>query len=609
MHHPNRRLLPLLTLLLVLAVVPAARATELTDESGASWQVEQPAPPPPEQPGVEPSSVPVSLGHIGDIEFYEPNRGVLITSGNGSSVPPGVWFYNGVVWRELSNQCGATDGRIAWAGPDEFWTASDGRPGQAPPAGQQPPPREDNTLCHFAPGANGRIAIVGSYASVAFEASSYLPMHGAGCLTASDCWFAGDPLAEPETGAFQLHWNGHTLAAEPYLPEGHTVSGMRRYEGKLFESVKLAPGDRVAKAVFRPAPLRGINSEGTEKLFEPITGLPPYLYAGSGEFSTALDYLRLGTGGESLWAAGGPVAETPAGSEKAGVTVIRHQSGVGWSSVVSSGQGKTMFPGEVVKTVAGEAEGSSAWLGLDTEQDVASPSALARAHVVRLTSEGATSDDELLPEPGDPHGPLGAVSQIVCPAAHDCWMTTNGGWLLHLATAAERKSPQTESDAVFREEGGLITFRPPDEGVPQEPSDELPADISGNETEGSREKSIPNTTPKQARETVPLVSGVHEKLVHRTTLELSFRLAVKAHVRLLAERGHRVIASTPQRTLRAGKRMLLLKLDPKHWPSKLNLQTKALAPLPTRPAARGLNTITTSFLAPATLISGAGFLP
>ena len=134
MIRPNRLPLALLTLLLLaLALAPASRAAGLKDESEASWQVEQPAPPPPEQAGVPPSTVPVSLGHIGDIEFYEPNRGALITSGNGSSIPPGVWFYNGAGWRELSNQCGATDGRIAWAGPDEFWTVSDGRPGQALP--------------------------------------------------------------------------------------------------------------------------------------------------------------------------------------------------------------------------------------------------------------------------------------------------------------------------------------------------------------------------------------------------------------------------------------------------------------------------------------------
>ena len=40
--------------------------------------------------------------------------------GQRDTVPAGVWLYNGVRWRELSTVCGATDGRIAWAGPDEF---------------------------------------------------------------------------------------------------------------------------------------------------------------------------------------------------------------------------------------------------------------------------------------------------------------------------------------------------------------------------------------------------------------------------------------------------------------------------------------------------------
>jgi hypothetical protein len=34
-------------------------------------------------------------------------------------------------------------------------------------------------------------------------------------------------------------------------------------------------------------------------------------------------------------------------------------------------------------------------------------------------------------------------------------------------------------------------------------------------------------------------------------------------------------------TLKAGNRSILLRLDPKRWPTKLELQTKALAPLPT----------------------------
>ncbi len=78
-----------------------------------------------------------------------------------------------------------------------------------------------------------------------------------------------------------------------------------------------------------------------------------------------------------------------------------------------------------------------------------------------------------------------------------------------------------------------------------------------------------------------LLTDLHSRLVHGTTLELRFHLAVKARVRLLAKRRKKVVASTPTRTLAAGNRKLLLRLNPHDWPTKLSLQTHALAPLPT----------------------------
>ena len=52
-------------------------------------------------------------------------------------------------------------------------------------------------------------------------------------------------------------------------------------------------------------------------------------------------------------------------------------------------------------------------------------------------------------------------------------------------------------------------------------------------------------------------------------------------MRLLAKRKKKLVASTPMRTLAAGNRKLLLRLNPRSWPTKLDLQTHALAPLPT----------------------------
>ena len=139
-----------LVLALVFSAAPVAPAFA---QGAATWEL---APQPPPQPptGVAGSSTPIALGRIGDIEFWAPNRGLLITAGNPPTIPAGVWAYNGEAWHELANVCGASDGRIAWAGPDEFWTVSDGRPGQTVESAEnpEPPPLEDNTLCHFAGG-------------------------------------------------------------------------------------------------------------------------------------------------------------------------------------------------------------------------------------------------------------------------------------------------------------------------------------------------------------------------------------------------------------------------------------------------------------------------
>ena len=87
---------------------------------------------------------------------------------------------------------------------------------------------------------------------------------------------------------------------------------------------------------------------------------------------------------------------------------------------------------------------------------------------------------------------------------------------------------------------------------------------------------------------------MHTRLVHGTTLELRFHLAVKARVRLLAKRKRKVVASTPTRTLAAGNRKLLLALDRRRWPTKLDLKTHALAPLPlVSTRSPGTNTVGT----------------
>ncbi|MFI5004598.1 MAG: hypothetical protein ACHQE6_06250 [Solirubrobacterales bacterium] len=551
-----------LALALALAVQVAYASAE-GPEGGVAWRLEQPRPPK-SPPGVQESPAPIGLGKIGDIEFWAPNRGLLSTAGNPPTIPPGLWAYNGSEWHELATVCGATDGRIAWAGPDELWTVSDGRPGQVEAGSGGIPPLEDNTLCHFAGGQ-----VVASYAHPAFQADSYREMHAAGCITATDCWFAGDPLPEPQIGAFHLHWNGSSLETEPYPAEGHAVEDMRLFEEHLYESVRISPEDRVAEEQLEAPVVHRINPEGVQPTFKPERGLP----LSGGEGSNVLDFLHLGAADGALWGAAG-------GGQ---VTVVRRAAGK-WSQLLGPAthpSGAVLFPNEAVEAIAAEPGTDSAWLGLDSPSDAQRPNPTASALVASISAEGKVSEAQTLPSGGV--GGRGAAAKIACPAPHDCWLATTQGWLFHLAPAGERSLP-LDTDPAF---AGLITYRPPDQGLPQVPPDAPPPDNSGLVEGPPPYGGLLAVAPKSASESrvaLPLLSHLHSRLVGRTTLELRFHLAVKARIRLIAKRRRRVVAATPMRTLAAGSRRLLLRLDPRRWPTKLDMQTHPLAPLPTAPA-------------------------
>jgi hypothetical protein len=586
----------------------------------STWALEQPQPPPP-PPGVPEAPAPVGLGRIGDIEFWGPRRGVLITAGNPPTVPAGVWAYNGRDWHELSNQCGGTDGRIAWTEPypgtyeegkgEEFWTISDGRPGQAE-VNNEPPPLEDDTLCRFSKGR-----IVESFAAPAFEANSYQPMHAAACLNAEDCWFAGSPLPElnPEIGAFQLHWDGTTLSETPFPGEGHAIEDMREFDGSLYESVELLRSDPVQKTVAVPPALHVLKPGSNGFLAE--EELPRATLYAPGELPWALGFLHLSAGAAGLWAATGQRPDAaPEEAKHAQLTVLRYtpQSGGEWTQVLgwsTSPTGEVAFPEQTAETIAAEPGSGEegAWLALQSVEEAKetergeSPKSATSASVVRISAGGVVSGRESLPSAGK-----GAAYKLTCPAAGDCWMATTEGWLFHLAPEGERTLPE-DTDPSF---ASLITERPEDQGLPQTPPDSVPPDDSGLVGESPEVPPVPvvNRSQEEIRVPVALVSDVHTHLVDGTTLELRFHLAVKARIQLLAKRKHRLVAKTPLYTFKAGSRKVMLRLDRARWPTELHLVEHPLAPLPTVPAGAGGNeTVSTSLAFPAHLLTdGSGLL-
>ncbi len=597
-------LLRTLTLLVSLAGAagqwPAASAAAATP----AWQFAPalaPAPP----PGVEPAQYPVPLGPVGDIRFWAPNRGLLITAGNigETPVPMGVYSYDGVSWHLLSTVCGGTDGRIAWAGPDEFWTISDQRAGQIVSNGSGSL-LEDVSLCHFLDGT-----VVGSYAMPLNQTSSYLPMDAATCLTATNCWFGGGLGVYPNSGSFHLHWDGVsvTVVYDGNPHDDHAISSLAAYKGTLYESVQLSRSDQYGGETPARTPLLhtinvnspGVFSDVPLRALPSCSGLCPPLPDYGGEEPQALGGLKLSTDAglssqppsqTQMWA----VASTPPGGSGAALTVrpivLRCSSDSSYdaggeledcgSDVWAQAPSQLLPAGASVASVAAEPESDSAWLALSSTD--------GEAHVDHVTlaehdgQQTATLDQQdalgrggLLPDTGD----RGNARAISCPARNDCWLATDQGWLYHYSDGSQQPR---DTDPNF---ANVITYRPLDAGIPQLIEDTPPPDDSlANQQPPPPPPPTPQVTPTT---TARLLSGLHTRLVHRYTLELSFKLIAEAHVQLLATRHGHLVASTPRKTLKAGRAKLLVRLNPHRWPTKLDLRASPLHALPTVPAGSG----------------------
>jgi hypothetical protein len=412
-------------------------------------------------------------------------------------------------------------------------------------------------------------------------------------------------------GAFHLHWNGTTMEAEPNTRvEG--VQAMRVFQGSLYESIGLPleepEAELTEQEILHPSVIQEVVPEASGTTFKALLPrsatnliLPEYAPPSSayqfGSLPQALGFLHLSADESSLWAAAGPVAKPPTGSAPGELTVLRKSGGT-WSQVLgpetensaeqeAAHTGKVVpenLASDVVNSLATEPTSSSAWLALDTQGDATaeSPSPTLPATVAHVSADGSLTEERIPSEAEAAQGvgPKGAAYRMVCPASNDCWLATTQGWLFHLSESGAQTLP-VDTDPAFN--GTLITHRPADEGLPQVQSDAPPADNSGLEGEAPNTGAgAAATKPPQtfASVSVPLLSNVHTKLLHGTTLQLSFRLAVKARVRLVAKRHASVVASTPTRTMKAGSHSLSLQLSRLRWPTKLDLQTHALAPLP-----------------------------
>lgn len=539
----RRSTVALLALLTGLLIGPAvARA----DTEG--WHSEQP---------VAPSiGLQESLGEVGDLAFWSPNRGVLITPGVGG-MPAGVYAYDGVEWHLYSTVCGGHFGSVAWEGPESFWTVSDQPVGQEGIAqGETSTAALNRSLCHFQGGK-----VVASYAEPLGTASSYPHLNAATCRPgAAECWFGGERLpGSVNVGAFHLIWNGSSVTSFPSLSEAQTVEDPARtvsdlvYSGgNLYESVTVDKADGTVVGEPNKAEPSWIHLVDTASSspFAQLFAAPPLSFGGT--VGTELGPFRFADAGEGLYAVAGAHEGT-----KATVTLV---SIVGTQvEQIPLLPNEAFLPGDLVEAAAAEPGTGVIWVAYHHAVEAQEPPATL---IVAVHPDGTVGTPIVLTGPSG--GNKGFSRAIACPATGQCWVASKGGWLFHLGGSLTR-----DGSAGMH---ALINFRPADNSTPSVPPFELPEDNSGAETE----KKVP---PAEILEPLPprkqkkkLISKVKQTVIRGHVLQLSFTLFSPAHVRLIAERKGKVVAETKPLTLGRGHHKIQLSLDPEHWPTHLHFK-------------------------------------
>jgi hypothetical protein len=560
----------------------------------AAWQftpVAAPLPP----VGTADAPYPVSLGQVGDISFWAPNRGLLITGGTegvGGVVPSGLYAYDGVSWHLLSTVCGGADGRIAWAGPDDFWTISDQRAGQQ--TGTPSQVLASISLCHFVDGQ-----VVASYAEPLGQATSYQQMDAAACLNADDCWFGGFDTGSATPGAFLLHWDGANLLAGQES-EDHSIDDMTDYHGQIDESVRFQASDlwQPGEDPAAPAVLHRISPSGAisdlftygtgpggaqEQLPDDGTGASPDGLEG---FSLSTDGGALGAGATQLWGVANP-QDAQSAVTPSPLTII-HNDDTGWSQVLPGGSGGTghscpqlpagteVADANAVPPLSSDLTGTAtgaiaalpgtdeAWLSIDDALDGIPELALVN------TAGCVVELDQLGTQQPDQSSAPGNTGPVACAAADDCWMATSSGWLYHYTDGTQL--PQ-DTDPSF---AGVITVRPADDATVTTFGDVPPTDSSG----GSPPPPAPTGPAKTTgttRRAAALLTRVKFHVLRHRTLVMTFHLSSRAHVQLIAEQKKKVVGRSRNRLLAPGHHTIRLALNPKHWPTHIKVNAKPVA--------------------------------
>jgi hypothetical protein len=544
------------------ALVAAAIALAGTGSAQAagSWQLDQPAPP-------AGAAFKVPLGTPDDMEFYAPNEGLLSVQGN-AVVAPGLFFWNGRDWHQLSTVCGGSGeaSRIAWAGPDEFWTITEP---------SEPRSGAGLGLCHFKDGV-----VVGSYSTAFQSPDPFRPMDAAACNGPNDCWFAGVGSEDPSgqrIGAFHLHWDGSNLTSS-YQPQGRGVSSLAFFDGAFYESTFAGtqPGDTAD-----PVTLGSPEPGGPNLIHELVggtfldTSFLPYPYPGVPAEGTEL--LSAKSDGSELWFSGGGAASGPAAAEASGGVVpsppvLVHLVEPFYEQVPI----ETSLFGEEDRfvDVAPVPGLDAAWVADQPYADRGSSTAKAK---VALIEAGGGATVDTLPTSGPGRG---SAQLIAATGSEEAWLATSAGWLFHYTNGTVLPE---DTDPNWT---GTITVRP-NESVAQFVSDTPPPDDSQLFAPPPVAVEQPVNVEAPTPEIIPALLKDIKVNRHELTVTVSFDLTRLADVQLVAKLHGKAIARTAKERLKAGKHVLELSFSAKRWPTGLSFKTNELTKPKPVPATGG----------------------
>ena len=531
--------------LLLAALVPASAGAQ------GIWRLEQPAPP-------QGAPFKVPLGTPGDLRFWAPNRGLLAVEGN-STIPRGLFYYNGQEWRQLSTVCGGPGDstRIAWAGPREFWTITEP---------SRPRIGSGTSLCRFKDGQ-----VVASYSTADQSPDPYRPMRGASCAGENDCWFAGvgaqDPTGE-RAGAFHLRWDGTNLTTV-YAPQGRGVTDVEPFAGRYWESLLIGRAPENTTDEIEP---RETGSDKPRLLGTIANGVfdkDPFTFADrTGVPPDGTELLTLDSDGQQLWAGGGGAASGEPGSAAAKDVdrfverppAALRSTGAGWQELPLSPL--QFAQTERIADIAAVPGTASAWAAVQPYADRRSLNAKAK---VALLAPDGTSTVTRLPTSGAGRG---SAARIEFTGPNEGWLVTYAGWLFHYTDGTPL--PRDEDPAF----GSLITFRP-NEAAEQFIPDAPPQDDSLLFAPPPVEVEQQSQAAQAPAKRLPaLLRDIKVGVRNKRTLVVSFRLRRTATISLIAIRKKKVVARTTKRKYRPGKVTLSLKLDPKRWPTRLKFSVR-----------------------------------